>query len=89
MKFLPLVSLAVIASAVVVDITKRDSPLDVKLEMVGNTAVKAAITNTGDSDLKIFKTGTFLDNSAVEKVEVFQGGMPPVLLPIYSTKPIR
>jgi deuterolysin len=74
MKFSTIASLATIASAAVVDMAKRDSPLDVKLEMVGNTAVKAIITNTGDSDLKVFKTGTFLDDSAVEKVEVFQGG---------------
>ncbi|KAL7619687.1 hypothetical protein AAE478_010229 [Parahypoxylon ruwenzoriense] len=66
--------LASLASAVSVDLTKRDSPLDVKLEMVGNTAVKASITNTGVTDLKIFKTGTFLDDSATEKVAIYQGG---------------
>ncbi|RYP46868.1 hypothetical protein DL768_006965 [Monosporascus sp. mg162] len=64
--------LASLASAVSVDLGKRDSPLDVKLEMVGNTAVKATITNNGETDLKLFKTGSFLDEAAVEKVDVFQ-----------------
>ncbi|KAI1396789.1 Deuterolysin metalloprotease family-domain-containing protein [Hypoxylon fuscum] len=75
MKFTAGVSLfAAVASAISVDLTKRDSPLDVKLEMVGNTAVKASITNTGASDLKVFKTGTFLDeNSPTEKVAIYQG----------------
>ncbi|KAF2193005.1 neutral protease 2-like protein [Zopfia rhizophila CBS 207.26] len=73
MKFLSIAALATLASAVSVDLTKRETPLDVKLEMVGNTAVKASIKNTGTTDLKVFKTGTFLDDSAVEKVEVFRG----------------
>lgn len=47
MKFTTGISLfAAAASALSVDLNKRDSPLDVKLEMVGNTAVKASITNT-------------------------------------------
>ncbi|KAI1758880.1 Deuterolysin metalloprotease family-domain-containing protein [Hypoxylon sp. FL1150] len=76
MKFTAGISLfAAVASAISVDLTKRDTPLDVKLEMVGNTAVKASITNTGATDLKVFKTGTFLDeNSATQKVAVYQGG---------------
>ncbi|KAI1210170.1 Deuterolysin metalloprotease family-domain-containing protein [Annulohypoxylon truncatum] len=76
MKFTAGISLlAALASAVSVDLAKRDTPLDVKLEMIGNTAVKASITNTGASDLKVFKTGTFLDeNAATEKVAIYQGG---------------
>ncbi|KAI1773070.1 Deuterolysin metalloprotease family-domain-containing protein [Hypoxylon cercidicola] len=76
MKFSAGISLfAAVASAISVDLTKRDSPLDVKLEMVGNTAVKASITNTGATDLKVFKTGTFLDeNTPTEKVEIYQAG---------------
>ncbi|TDZ67612.1 Neutral protease 2-like protein [Colletotrichum trifolii] len=64
---------AALASAVVVDLNKRDSPLDVKIEAVGNSGVKASITNTGASDLKVFKTGSILDTLAVEKAEVFAG----------------
>ncbi|KAI8309729.1 Neutral protease 2-like protein [Colletotrichum sp. SAR11_59] len=74
MKFLTGLScFAALASAVVVDLNKRDSPLDVKIEAVGNSAVKASITNTGASDLKVFKTGSILDKLAVEKAEVFAG----------------
>ena len=65
--------LAALAQAISVDVEKRASPLDVKLEMVGNSAVKATVTNTGASNLKIFKTGSFLDETAVEKVDVFSG----------------
>lgn len=74
MKFqvLSIAALASMASAVSFD--KRDSPLDVSLEVTGNTEVKATIKNTGSEDLKLFKTGTFLDDSHVEKVEVFKSG---------------
>ncbi|KAL1616430.1 hypothetical protein SLS56_011421 [Neofusicoccum ribis] len=71
MKFIGSLSLlASLVAAVSVDINKRDTPLDVKLEVVGNSAVKASITNTGSSALKLFKTGTILDQFPVEKVEV-------------------
>lgn len=67
--------LATLASAVSVDKAKRDaSPLDVKLEVVGNSGVKAVLTNTGESALKLFKTGSILDSAPVEKVEVFTSG---------------
>ncbi|KAF1365388.1 hypothetical protein EJ07DRAFT_80288, partial [Lizonia empirigonia] len=64
-------SLAALAS-IVSGFSLEDSPLNVELEFTGNTAVKALIKNTGSEDLKLFKTGTFLDDSHVEKVEVFK-----------------
>jgi deuterolysin len=73
MKFFAVAAVASLANAVSLDFAKRDSALDVKLELTGNTAVKAVITNTGSEDLKVLKTGSFLDNAAVEKVEVYQG----------------
>lgn len=73
MKFSAVTYLAALASAASVDLTKRDSPLDLKLELVGNSAVKATLTNTGSQDLKIFKTGSILDEIAVEKSQVFSG----------------
>lgn len=84
MKFLAGVSLATAASAAVIDVAKRDaSPLSVTLEKVGNSQVKAVVTNSGNEDLKVFKTGTFLDEAAVEKVEVFQGSKYALLsLPV-------
>ena len=65
---LSLATLATLASG----FSLNDSPLNVELEFTGNTAVKALIKNTGSEDLKLFKTGTFLDDSHVEKVEVFK-----------------
>lgn len=56
-------------------VNERDaSPLAVNLEMVGNTLVKATITNTGESGLKLFKTGSLIDSAPVEKAEIFQAG---------------
>ncbi|KAL1632544.1 hypothetical protein SLS58_011361, partial [Diplodia intermedia] len=71
MKFIAGLSfLASLAAAASVDVNKRDTPLDVKLELLGNTGVKASITNTGASALKLFKIGTLLDEQPVEKVEI-------------------
>lgn len=53
---------------------RAPTPLDVKLELVGNSEVKATVTNNGKNNLKIMKTGTLLDTAAVEKVEVLSGG---------------
>ncbi|KAI1841910.1 hypothetical protein JX265_013078 [Neoarthrinium moseri] len=64
--------LAAFANAASINLARKATALDVKLEMVGNTAVKATIVNSGAEDLKIFKTGTFLEDAATEKVEVFQ-----------------
>ncbi|OJD38964.1 peptidase m35 deuterolysin protein [Diplodia corticola] len=72
MKFLTgsILALATVVSGISVDLNKRDTPLDVKLEMVGNSEVKATLTNNGDSALKLFKVGSILDKTAVEKTEV-------------------
>ncbi|KAI0438097.1 neutral protease [Xylaria telfairii] len=84
MKFLAGATLlASVASAASIDNAKRNSPLDVKIEMVGNSGIKASITNTGASDLKVFKTGSLLDKAATEKVNVYQGSklnMPCVFM---------
>ncbi|KAF2712584.1 deuterolysin metalloprotease [Pleomassaria siparia CBS 279.74] len=73
MKLISLATLTKLASALSIDLAKRESPLNVTIEMIGNTAVKAYITNVGSTDLKIFKTGTFLNDAPVEKLKVFQG----------------
>ena len=87
MKFIAGLSfLASLAAAASVDVNKRETPLEVKLELLGNTGVKASITNTGSSALKLFKTGTLLDQQPVEKVEIHAAGMwtaPIQRLPIY------
>lgn len=72
MKFL---STLVLASMAVAAPSKRaPTPLDVKLEMVSNSEVKATVTNNGKNNLKLFKSGTFLDSAPVEKVTVLSGG---------------
>ncbi|KAF1947989.1 neutral protease 2-like protein [Clathrospora elynae] len=74
LQIISVAALASLASAFSDALSKRDSPLAVSLEITDNTHVKATISNTGSSDLKLFKTGTFFDDSHVEKVEVFQAG---------------
>ncbi|KAJ4366012.1 hypothetical protein N0V85_009232 [Neurospora sp. IMI 360204] len=77
MKFLAGLSLiASVASAMSVDLTQRGSPLDVKIQVVGNTNVKASITNTGKDPLKVLKTGSILDTAAVEKTQIFSSSGP-------------
>ncbi|POS79257.1 metalloproteinase [Diaporthe helianthi] len=69
MKFIAsLPYLAALANALAVDISKRDSPINVELEMVGNSEVKAKITNTGNEALNVFKTGSILDSRVRENV---------------------
>ncbi|KAI2633438.1 neutral protease 2-like protein [Xylaria nigripes] len=72
MKFIgKLALLASLASAA--SIGKRSSPLDVQIEQVGNSGVKATIKNSGSEDLKLLKTGSILDSAPVEKIRVYQG----------------
>jgi len=69
---------ATVAAAMSIDMSRRESsPLDVKIEMEGNSKVHASITNTGDAPLKVLKTGSILDNTAIEKSEVYSGGKLP------------
>lgn len=72
MKFVPFVALASMALAAPSSEKRDDSPLDIKIEMVGNSEVKATIVNTGSSNLKVLKTGSILDSAPVEKARVFK-----------------
>ncbi|KPM39605.1 Neutral protease 2 [Neonectria ditissima] len=65
---LALASLVVAAPAVY---RRAPTGLGVELQMQGNSKVKAIITNNGKNNLKVLKSGTFLDTSAVEKAQVF------------------
>ncbi|KAI9151600.1 Neutral protease [Paramyrothecium foliicola] len=73
MKFLAGLTLATLAAAAP---GKAPTPLDVKLEVVGNSEVKATVTNVGKNNLKVLKTGSFLDNAAVEKARVTVDSKP-------------
>lgn len=75
MKFITsLPYLAALANALAVDISKRDSPINVEIEMISNSQVKAKITNTGNEALNVFKTGSILDQLPTEKTVVSVGG---------------
>ncbi|KEQ87884.1 hypothetical protein M438DRAFT_403200, partial [Aureobasidium pullulans EXF-150] len=65
-----LIALATTASCTVIDLDKRASPLDVTLTPLGNTKVKAAVTNNGDVSYNLFYKGTFLDEAPVDKLHV-------------------
>jgi hypothetical protein len=54
--------------------TGQASPLDVKLEMQGNSEVKIVVTNNAERSLKLLKVGTLLDSIPVEKVAVSSKG---------------
>lgn len=66
--------LAALASLAAAAPSGAPTPLDVKLEMAGNSEVKATISNTGKNDLKVFKVGTIFDKPATEKARVTTGG---------------
>ncbi|KAG8156725.1 hypothetical protein KVR01_013330 [Diaporthe batatas] len=73
MKFFTGLSFVASALAVPMEVTRRDSPLKVEIQSVGNSAVKAVVTNTGSEPIKLMKTGSILDQTAVEKAEIFSG----------------
>ena len=80
-------ALVATVSGASVQLDKRATPLDVKIEMVGNSLVKATVTNSGDATLKLLKTGSILGEHVVEKTEIFTGGMsgpkPPGISPVH------
>ncbi|KAH6679954.1 metallo proteinase [Plectosphaerella plurivora] len=68
-----LASLASLASAVSVDLTRRDTPFEVRLEESGNSGVRGFVTNTGSVPIKVMTVGTILDERPVEKASVYAG----------------
>ncbi|KAJ3479699.1 hypothetical protein NLG97_g8254 [Lecanicillium saksenae] len=72
MKFLSvLTSAASVTAAALQDASKAQ--LDVTLQVVGNSQVKATIQNNGKEDINLLKDGSILDSSAVQKVKVATG----------------
>ncbi|KAF5518812.1 Neutral protease 2-like protein [Colletotrichum aenigma] len=62
--------LAALANGAAINLARRDaSPLDVKIEQVGNSELKATITNTGSSPLRVLKTGSILDDTPIERAQ--------------------
>jgi len=69
-----LAALVSYASATAINVNKRASPLSVELTASGNSEVKIAVTNNGETALNLLSTGTFLDElNPVEKVKIFSG----------------
>lgn len=67
-------TLAALVSSKAIKLEKRAPALDVKLSALGNTLVRATVTNTGSSAINLLNKGTFLDYGAVEKVTVSSDG---------------
>lgn len=73
MKFLSVLTGAASVSAVALrDVSKGQ--LDVTLQAVGNSQVKATVQNNGKDDISLLKPGSIFDSSAVQKVKVTTGG---------------
>ncbi|KAF2475196.1 uncharacterized protein BDR25DRAFT_382046 [Lindgomyces ingoldianus] len=65
-------ALAAYASATAIDVNKRETPLSVVLTASGNSEVKVAVTNNGDTTLNLLSKGTFLDEvNPVQKVQMY------------------
>jgi len=68
-------SIAALAGATAISVNRRETPLSVELTASGNSEVKIAITNNGETALNLLSTGTFLDEvNPVEKVKMFAAG---------------
>lgn len=65
-----LLTLATLATASVLTQKRIHDGLDIKIVAVGNTEVKAIITNIGATALRLLKEGTILDQAPVEKFHV-------------------
>ncbi|KAJ6442352.1 peptidase m35 deuterolysin protein [Purpureocillium lavendulum] len=71
-----LITMAALVAAAPRAENRGPSPFDVKLEMLGNSEVKATFVNKGSKSLKILRTGSILDAASVEKAKVFSGDAP-------------
>nr|KMM72230.1 neutral protease 2 [Coccidioides posadasii RMSCC 3488] len=56
------------------ELAERDTGLDVKLIPIGNTRVKAIITNNADHEMSFVKYNTLFDSSPVRKVQISKDG---------------
>jgi len=72
--FLALASFGALASAAAIAAEKLDSPLQMQIALIGNTRIKATLTNNGATTLKLLNKGTILDSNPSEKVQVWAEG---------------
>jgi deuterolysin len=62
--------LATTVSAAAVDLAKRDSPLSVELSQLEDSKVKVTLTNTAETNYKLFYKESFLDDAPNDKLTV-------------------
>ncbi|KAF4962730.1 hypothetical protein FSARC_9212 [Fusarium sarcochroum] len=86
MKLLAGLALASMAVAAPLVDKRAPTPLNVELQLEGNSKVKAVITNNGKNNLKLLKVGTFLDTAPVERAQVFSAGKNPVSVSDVQTR---
>ena len=94
--FLVLASLASFSIATSLNLDKRASALDVKLDRISNSVVKISVTNTGAKDLRLLNEGTLIDSRHTEKIHVFSNGkqrrtvscLSSTLFADYAAKPV-
>lgn len=65
-----LAAFAALASSSAIDVNKRASDLEVTLEAIGNSKVKASVTNNAAQAYNLFYKGSFLDSAPVNKLVV-------------------
>ena len=89
---LSLAALATFATASVVNVNKRETPLSVELTASGNSEVTIAVTNSGEKAINLLSKGTFIDEvNPVEKVTMYSAGGSKSIFAYTreSTLPIR
>ena len=69
-----LLALAINVIAAPAAVETSDTSLDVHLSQVGNTRVKADLTNTGKGELEFVHLNFFRHDTPVKKVSVFRDG---------------
>ena len=67
-----------LAASAAIELEKRGSPIAITLAEAGNAMVEVTMTNTGATDLSLYKYGTIMEAGPVQKVSVYKDG---VILP--------
>ena len=70
--FVAIVALSSVAHSYAIE--KRSSPLVVAVSSIGNGVLKIRMTNTGASDLSLYKYGTIMEEGPTQKLTVLKNG---------------
>lgn len=66
-----------LVTSIAINLEKRAPAVTLTLSSVEGSVVKAILENTGDEDLKLLRSGSFLDSAPVEKATVSKDGGSP------------